>query len=314
MAAALRGGAANQAKAGARKAPPARKAAPGAAPKSASKASSAKQSAYIPAKLGAVRHVDLSPRFAAAVIGGLAVLGLAAGLLPDHHAQKLVAAIGGGVDQQLGKAGLRVKALTIQGANPMSEPDIARAAGIYKDQPLVGVDLAAIRHNVEQVGWVKSARVVRLFPDTIVIDVTQRQTLAVWQHAGHTLVVDSDGAPIPEADPGRFADLPLIVGDGANDAAAAILPILNKHPAVMQRTEALVRVDDRRWDLRMRDGGLVQLPAIGEDSALIQLETLDQKSRILELGFERIDLRDPEMVAVRPRDETASAPAQPAGA
>jgi cell division protein FtsQ len=310
MAAALRGGAVRPAK------PRAKKAAPAQVRKAASKgpSKSGKQPAYVPAKLGAVRNIDLPPQFAAAVIGVLAVLGLAAGLVPDHHAEKLIAAMGAGLDNQLAKAGLRVKALTIQGASAMAEPDIVRAAGVYKDQPLVGVDLAAIRRNVEQVGWVKSARVVRLFPDTIVIAVTQRQTLAVWQHAGHTLVVDSDGQPIPEADPGRFADLPLIVGDGANEAVPAILPVLSKHPTVMQRVEALVRVDNRRWDLRMRDGGLVQLPAIGEDSALIQLETLDQKSRILELGFERIDLRDPEMVAVRPREETAARPAQPAGA
>ena len=54
----------------------------------------------------------------------------------------------------------------------------------------------------------------------------------------------------------------------------------------------------------MKDGSLIQLPATGEDSALIQLDQLDQKSRILELGFARIDLRDPELVAVRPRDAT----------
>ena len=91
------------------------------------------------------------------------------------------------------------------------------------------------------------------------------------------------------------------------------MPILRGHPAVMQRLEALVRVDDRRWDLRMRDGGLIQLPAIGEDSALIQLDQLDQSSRILELGFERIDLRDPEMVAVRPRDAAAAQTAAASG-
>ena len=42
--------------------------------------------------------------------------------------------------------------------------------------------------------------------------------------------------------------------------------------------------------------------AVDEGAALIQLEQLDQRSRILELGFERIDLRDPTVVAVRPRD------------
>jgi cell division protein FtsQ len=33
----------------------------------------------------------------------------------------------------------------------------------------------------------------------------------------------------------------------------------------------------------------------------MQLERLDQRSRILELGFDRIDLRNPDVVAVRPR-------------
>jgi cell division protein FtsQ len=297
MAAALRGGARSQAKPRARK------------PAAASRRGPARAPAYVPGKLGAVRNVDLPPKVAAGVVAGVMLLGLIAGLAPEHRAQKLVAGIGAGFDGALGRMGLRVKSVTIQGASDMAQADIIRASGVYKDQPLVGVDLQAVRHAVEQVGWVRSARIVRLFPDTIVIAVTQRQTLAVWQHAGHTLVVDSDGQPIPEADPGRFPDLPLIVGDGANAQVSAILPILRNHPAVMQRVEALVRVDGRRWDLRTRDGGLIQLPAFGEDSALIQLDQLDQKSRILELGFERIDLRDPEMVAVRPRDATPAPPA-----
>ena len=306
MAAALRGGAATS-----KAKPRARKSAP--APSATNnRRAPPKPPAYLPAKLGAVRNVDLPPKFAAAVLAGLAVLGLVAGLAPDHRAAKLMGQFSIGVEKQLGGLGLKVKALTIQGASPLAEPDIIRAAGLYQDQPIMAVDLAAVRANVEKVGWVKSARVIRLFPDTIAINVTQRQNLAVWQHGGKTLVVDSDGQPIPEADPGRFSDLPLIVGEGANSAAAAILPIVRNHPAVMQHLEALIRVDDRRWDLRMRDGGLVQLPALGEDSALIQLEQLDQKSRILQLGFERIDLRDPEMVAVRPRDPSRVS-AGPAG-
>ena len=46
-----------------------------------------------------------------------------------------------------------------------------------------------------------------------------------------------------------------------------------------------MRVDDRRWDLRLKDGAIIQLPATGEEAALIRLDQLDQKARILELGF-----------------------------
>ena len=53
-------------------------------------------------------------------------------------------------------------------------------------------------------------------------------------------------------------------------------------------------------------GAIVQLPASDEEAALIRLDQLDQQSRILDLGFSRIDLRDPEMVAVRPRQSSAA--------
>ena len=41
--------------------------------------------------------------------------------------------------------------------------------------------------------------------------------------------------------------------------------LLRQRPALMTRVDALVRVDGRRWDLRLKDGSLIQLPAIGED-------------------------------------------------
>jgi len=301
MAAALRGGSASSAKLRARKPAQPSRGAPSRAPKAKA------PPAYVPGKLGAVTAVDLPPHFTLAVVGGVIALSLIVGLATGHRAQHIASGIGAGVDRGFARLGLKVDKLTVQGASPAAQSDIMAAAGLYKDQPLMGVDLQAVRRSVEQVGWVKSAKVVRLFPDTIVIAVTQRQTLAVWQHAGRTVVVDSDGIPIPEADAGRFADLPLIVGEGANEAASAILPVVRAHPNVMQRLEALVRVDGRRWDLRTRDGGIIELPAVGEDSALIQLDQLDQKSRILELGFERIDLRDPELVAVRPRGNASPA-------
>ena len=68
---------------------------------------------------------------------------------------------------------------------------------------------------------------------------------------------------------------------------------------------ALVRVDQRRWDIRLADGGVVQLPAVQEEAALKNLDALDAKGRILQLGLARIDLRDSDMVVVRPRGGAA---------
>ncbi|HEY2709423.1 MAG TPA: cell division protein FtsQ/DivIB [Caulobacteraceae bacterium] len=244
-----------------------------------------------------------------AVVGVVAIV-----LATDHRGAKLVQAGEDGFLQQSAAAGFRLDTVRLDGASAQSSADILRAAALPKGVPLFGVDLEAARRRIEQVGWVKDAHVMRLLPNSVVIAVDERKLLAVWQHDGRTGVIDTSGIVAPEADPGRFASLPLVVGDGANTAAATIIgPVLSRQ-RLADRIDAFVRVDDRRWDLRLKNDTIVELPAADEESALLRLDQLDQQSRILDLGFSRIDLRDPEMVAVRPRQApTASVGASGAG-
>ncbi len=267
-----------------------------------------------PAKLRAVTRIGLKPGLAVAAAGGIVALGLVLAFSAGGRWRATTGAVAAAVDKRLGALGFRVADIQLQGASPMARADILKASQLRLNDPILGVDLSAMRGRIEQVGWVKTVKVVRLLPDTLVIAVAERRPAAVWQHHGRTLVVDETGQGIPEADPVRFTDLPLVVGEGANQNAGEILSLVRARPRLLARLEALVRVDDRRWDVRLKDGGLIQLPATGEDSALIQLDQLDQKARILELGFARIDLRDPDMVGVRPKVGAAPAPAVVAGA
>jgi len=221
--------------------------------------------------------------------------------LTDHRAERLSSAATTGFLDATARLGLRVDHISLQGASPRSSAAILGAAELPMRAPLLGLDLDAARRRVEQVGWVKRATVMRLYPDSVVVAVQERHLLAVWQRDGRAAVIDADGQVAAGVDPNAFASLPLVVGDGANAAAASILPAVLSRRRLFDRLDALVRVDGRRWDLRMKDGGIIQLPAADEDSALIRLDQLDQQSRILDLGFARIDLRDPEMVLVRPR-------------
>jgi cell division protein FtsQ len=204
--------------------------------------------------------------------------------------------------------GFQLKRVEVQGAPEMAKPELLHAAALYRNAPILDLNLDAVRKRVEATGWVQEVKIVRLLPDTLIISVSPRSAAAVWQRQGVLTVVDSEGRAIAGADPARFPALPLVVGEGAAEEARNILPLLRQRPVLMAKVEALVRVDGRRWDLSLMDGALIQLPAIGEDSALIQLDQLDQKQRLLSLGFERIDLRDADQVVVRPRPAPAPAP------
>lgn len=256
-------------------------------------------------------RVGLSPRHVLMIAAGVLTLALVVTLLTGGRGQQIADAVSLGIGDRFASAGFRLDAVQVSGASKLAEPDILAAAALSTGQPLMGMDLDALKARIETVGWVKEARVSRMLPDTVLISVTERRQLAVWQHAGRSLVIDDHGRPIPEADPAHFAGLPLVVGKGGAQHAGEILPLLAQRPKLMAHLEALVRVDDRRWDLRLKDGALIQLPATDEEQALARLERLEARSHLIELGFERIDLRNPDTVAIRPRVVPSLAPPTP---
>lgn len=271
----------------------------GAGPKSQGRGRAPRNAQATPGKMAALGRLDLSPRAVVISIAAGVVL-LAAVLATGARAERIGASVGRGVDGMAAGLGLKLERVFIEGESPEATTAIQRAVQLNADQPMTSIDLDAVRQRVETIGWVKSARVVRLLPNTLIVHVIEHDRLAVWQAGGRNVVIDSQGMVIAGADAGRYPELPLVVGKGAEQAAFEVLPLIAQRPRLASRVEALVRVDERRWDLRLKDGSLIQLPATGQEAALIQLDALDQRERLLELGFARIDLRTPEEVAVRP--------------
>lgn len=272
----------------------------GAAPKGGAGARGASRNASaIPGKMAAIGRIDIAPRTAvlALAAGGLLLIGV---LATGARAERIGQSLSHGMDNLTSGMGLTLRRVHITGASAEAEPAIQQALGLYAGQPITGLDLGAIRDRVQGVGWVKEARVVRLLPDTLIIEVTEHDRLAVWQVEGQIKVIDTRGQVIDGADARRYPALPLVVGKGADAAAGEVLPLLSQRPRLMSRIDALVRVDERRWDLRLKDGSLIQLPATEQEAALIRLDALDQRERLLDLGFARVDLRTPDEVAVRP--------------
>ena len=264
--------------------------------------------ATTPAKFRArAQGRGLSPKLALLGATGAVVIAGSVALFTGNRLEQATAAVQSGVAGKLGALGFSVTSLKIKGAAPAASAAIAEAAAIDKNDPILGIDLEALRKRVEAVGWVEKAKVVRLLPNTLMIEVVERPPAAVWQTGGVMRVIDKHGKVIAEANPAHYPQLPLMVGAGANDSGAAVLELIAQRPRLAERLEAMVRVDERRWDLRLKDGTLIQLPAVGEDSALIALDALDQRQRVLDLGLGRIDLRSPDMVVVRRREAPVSA-------
>lgn len=191
-------------------------------------------------------------------------------------------------------AGFDIRRITVVGRDKTSHYAIENALGPVTGMSLMHFSPDEARARIEQIGWVRSAAVSRLWPNQINISIRERTPAALWQVAGSLRLVDHGGAIIREIGAYEYTDLPMIVGVGAPEAAAGILAVLDEVGLFDGRITALVRVSDRRWNLRLGNEMDVKLPETGYGQAVRDLAVLHEAVGVLERNFEYIDLRDPE--------------------
>jgi cell division protein FtsQ len=152
--------------------------------------------------------------------------------------------------------------------------------------------------------------VERRLPGTVLVRLTERTPFAIWQHQGRFSVIDRDGRVVATETLDAFGPLPLVVGAGADRHAAALYDLLLAHRNVLARTQALVRVGERRWNLRLHNGIDVLLPEGQEAPALNRLAELQTRHALLDRPVAALDMRLPDRLVVR-QQPAPEQPAQP---
>ncbi|MCE9523071.1 MAG: cell division protein FtsQ/DivIB [Alphaproteobacteria bacterium] len=221
------------------------------------------------------------------------------GLFSGGHVQAAMRSTVASFDAMMVDNGLTVQSVTLEGRNETTPGEIGRMLGIKRGTPMLYVDVDEARARLEALPWVKSAQVRRVWPDRISIYIVERKPVALWQNEGDVVVVDIDGHPIPGEDVARFSALPLLVGKGAETAAASLMALIATQPNLKSRVKAAVRVGERRWNLRLDNGVEVRLPEEGAEAALGELVRLDREQEILARDIKAIDLRFPDRFIVK---------------
>ena len=207
-------------------------------------------------------------------------------------------------------ANMRVQQIVIEGRSNTPEGSLPRRrSACTPATSMLGFSLANARQRVEALSWVEHATVERRLPGTLVVNLVERRAYAIWQHDGKFVLIDRDGQVVANEDVAAFGDLPLVVGAGAPQAATALLEALAAQPALKGRVIAAVRVGERRWNLRMKNGTDVLLPEGAEPQALAKLADLQATESLLDRPLVVVDMRLPDRLVVRPQPPIAlSAP------
>ncbi|PHR92102.1 MAG: hypothetical protein COA69_08825 [Robiginitomaculum sp.] len=203
--------------------------------------------------------------------------------------------------QRLMNMGFVVKHVDVVGEGRISEAQVRAVLGVQPGDYLFDMDIKNAQTRVQNLTWIDTAVVRRLWPDRIVVHVNERRPYALWQENGIIKVVDRSGVVIADAHVAEFSALPFVVGVGAAEHAGAFLDILAVHTELQNRTEAIVYVSQRRWDVVLKDqGARILLPANDPHTALKNLEKYDREYGILGLDLDRIDMRVKGRLTLRP--------------
>ncbi len=189
--------------------------------------------------------------------------------------------------------------LEVSGHIQISVHEIATIIGIEPGTKAVSslrFDARRARDALLDNPWIERASVAIDPSGVMKVIVTERIPVAIWRnddgfflidHLGHTIV------PVFGAD--ARLDLPLLIGEEANDAIADARALLRGAPAtILPRIAALVRRGGRRWDVITDSGLIVKLPMEDPLQALRLFADRDLERRVAPFAVTGIDLRMPD--------------------
>lgn len=198
-------------------------------------------------------------------------------------------------------AGFKVSHLEVRGVNRMNEQRIYERVLGQNDRAMTTLDLAALRDELNQLPWVKDARVSRKLPDTLVIDIVERSPHAVLRKPDRMVLIDNTGTELETVKPDRAKGMLVLSGLGVGQRVEDLTRLLDAAPALKPQVSEAEWVGNRRWNLTFKTGQVLALPEGDEKSAgaLLSFARMDGVNRLLGGKVAAFDMRAPDRIYMR---------------
>lgn len=193
-----------------------------------------------------------------------------------------------------------VKLMAIEGATPVVDTAIRELLPLDFPISSFDLDLDAMQAKVAALDVIKSVD-LRIRPGGVLeVAVTEREPVLVWRAPSGIELVDATGHRVASLT-SRAArpDLPLVAGAGADAYVPEALALIEAAAPLADSLRGLVRVGERRWDVVLAGGKLIQLPEENPVPALEQVLALDQAQDLVARDVTHIDMRNPRRPTLR---------------
>jgi len=186
-----------------------------------------------------------------------------------------------------------VTELAIVNASDGLDADIRKLVNLSLPISSLNINVADVRDAVVGLDAVRAVHVRLRADGRMDIRIEERVPVIVWRSGDQVEALDADGARAARlSDRSDRTGLPLIVGPGAQDHVAEAKEIYLTAGPLAERIRALVRVGERRWDIVLDRGQIIQLPESAARAALERVLALDAADDLLERDVKVVDMRD----------------------
>ncbi len=221
----------------------------------------------------------------------------------------------------------QIRETLVRGCKELTEKDVLAVAALPPGANLLACNLEKTAQSIRRNPWIKEVFVGRELPDRIVIEVRERQPIAVLKHQDGLFLVDRDGLRFKRLEGADDVDLPVLTGsEGSSETerllfgrSLALLDFLGRTQTFPSPAEVSEVHRDAVMGLSLftTNGLCLKLGFDGFETKLQRLSAVleDLEKRNQRAGLTSIDLSDPAKVNVRRRGgvQTVEMPAAPKG-
>jgi cell division protein FtsQ len=220
------------------------------------------------------------------------------------------------VAQIASDAGFEVRHVDVRGVDNLNELKVYERALAQQNRAMPLVDLDTLRQDLLGLSWVRDARVSRQLPDTLVIDIVEREPHAVLRKADRFVLIDETGHELETVARARAQGKLIVSGLGAGQQVVGLTRLLDAAPALKPRVQEAEWIGNRRWNITFKTGQVLALPEGDKASAgaLVSFARLDGTNRLLGGKVTIFDMRAADRIYLRIPGREAEQAALAAGA
>lgn len=197
--------------------------------------------------------------------------------------------------------GFVVNNITISGQKHVQTSQIDKIAKIKNGTPIFSISLTNLKYRLEELDWIKYVYIERNLPSSIKIFITERKPVALGQKDKKLFIIDDEGKIINEKNLTSFRDLPIFIGDGVELYANSLIKTLKTDPELYKRITSVIRISERRWNIRFDNDLEVKMPENKFESAWKTVIKLYKENQLLKPEIAKIDLRIPNKIFIEKR-------------